>query len=460
MRREFDRDAVSRLASRIILEELEERNVEAVALAFVDSAGIARMKCVPITRLERVAKFGVGFSVVFTGAQADDAFAPVPGITGPTGDLRLVPDLGAAAVLDCSPGWAWAPVDQCDQSGHVWPGCQRDFLRRMVDQARKQDVELQAGLELEWVVARETEGELQPIHVGPGYGAATFGLIEAHMMAILRSTAAADIAVQQIHPEYGLGQVELSIAPAEPVRACDQSVLARHIIRTVAAQSGWRASFSPAVIIGSVGNGAHPHFSLWRQGMNLFHGGGEAEGLTADGASFVAGVLDHLDALTALGAPSPASALRLKPSAWAGAYCCWGSENREAALRLAAAEGPNAKQTANFEWKSVDGAANPYLVLGGIIAAGLDGLERRLELPRPVVHDPAALSQEARTEKGITRLPETLSQSADALESSVVLREKMGGVLHGSVVAVRRGEAAASEGLSDDELVSRHRWRY
>lgn len=429
-------------------------------LAFVDSAGIGRIKGVPINRLERVAETGVGFSVVFTGAQADDAFAPVPGVTGPTGDLRLVPDLGAAAVLDCSPGWAWAPVDQRDQAGNAWPGCQRDFLRRMVGEAREHDLEVQAGLELEWVVARESEGELHPIHVGPGYGAATFGVIESQMITILRSTAAADITVLQIHPEFGLGQVELSIAPTEPVRACDQSVLARHIIRTVAAQSGWRASFSPAAIIGSVGNGAHPHFSLWRHGANLFHGGGEAEGLTPDGASFVAGALDQLDALTALGAPSPVSALRLKPSAWAGAYCCWGRENREAALRLAAAEGPNAKQTANFEWKSVDGAANPYLVLGGIIAAGLDGIKRRLELPSPVVHDPATLSPNARAENSISRLPETLSESADALESSVVLREKMGEVLHGSVVGVRRGEAAASEGLGDDELVLRHRWRY
>ena len=106
------------------------------------------------------------------------------------------------------------------------------------------------------------------------------------------------------------------------------------------------------------------------------------------GEAFVAGMLQHLPALTAVGVPSALSYQRLQPGHWAGAYACWGNENREAALRLEGAGGPAAAQSANVEWKSVDGAANPYLAAGVLIAAGLDGLARSLELPPAVQDDP------------------------------------------------------------------------
>lgn len=429
------------------VEELAERGARAAALVFVDSAGVARMKCVPLARLADAAERGIGLSVVFAGVQANDAFAPVPGIKGPTGDLRLRADLEAAAVLPCSPGWAWVPVDQYDQEGRLWPACQRSFLRSMVERARERGLDLQAGYELEWAVGRDGPGGYEPGHDGPGYGAATFGAIGDQMLAVVDALAEAGLEVAQIHPEYGVGQVELSLAPRDPLRACDESVFARHVIRTVAEQAGWRASFSPAVVLGGVGNGAHLHVSVWREGGSLLTGG-----LRPEGEAFLAGALEHVDALTALAAPSPVSAFRLKPSCWAGAFACWGVENREAALRLAS---PTAL-SANVEWKSLDGAANPYLALGGLIAAGLDGIERGLRLPAPVVLDPATMPEQERPR----RLPETLTAATDAFAASELLRTAMGDFLHGSIVATRRAEVAFATALSDEELVAFHRWRY
>ena len=117
-------------------------------------------------------------------------------------------------------------------------------------------------------------------------------------------------------------------------------------------------------------------------------------------------------------------------------------------------------RSANVEWKSVDGVANPYLVLGGIVAAGLDGMERGLLLPPPVSADPDELSEEERAGGSITRLPESLAAATEALAGSTVLREAMGEYLHDRVVAVRRAEAKASAGLDEETLVARHRWRY
>jgi glutamine synthetase len=442
------------------VEELHDAGVRAVALVLVDNAGIARMKCVPIDGLARAAERGIGWSSVWGLALSDDSFAHEPGLYSPTGDVRLRADLDAAALLGCSPGWAWAPIDHHEQTGEPWAGCQRTFLRRMVERGCGQGIELQVAWELEWTIGDDGPDGFEALHDGPGYGAATFGQTGDVMLELFDALDASGLEVEQIHPEYSDGQMELSLAVREPLRACDESVLARHVVRTVADQAGWRASFSPRVVAGSVGNGAHIHFSVWRDGENQLAGGEGPEGLRPAGEAFLAGVLEHLPALTALGAPVGVSYERLQPSHWAGAYACWGNENREAALRLEGTGGQAAARRANVEWKSVDCAANPYLVAGAVLAAGLDGLARARTLPPAVSADPAELSEEERAATGIVRLPETLADAAEAFAASAVLRQAMGEFLHDCVAAVRRAEAAATSGLGEEALVERYRWRF
>ena len=442
------------------VDEIAALGARAAALVFVDNAGIARMKCVPLDRLGRAAERGVGMSTIFGVIRGDDQFADLEGVNSPVGDMRLVADLGAAAVLSCSPGWAWAPVDQRDQEGRPWPGCQRGFLRRMISRAAVAGLDVLAAYELEWTIGREEGDRFVPIHAGPGYGAATFDRVGEYLLGMLGALAAAGVAVEQAHPEYSPGQVEVSLSPRDPLRAADESVLTRHIARTLAFQAGWRASFAPVVASDLLGNGAHAHFSVWRDGENQFAGGDGPAGLRPTGESFLAGVLAHLAALIAIGAPTAISYRRLQPSHWAGAYACWGHENREAALRLEAAVGPAAPNSANVEWKSVDPAANPYLVLGGVIAAGMDGVRRGLRLPRPIDVDPATLSDDERRAGDVIRLPDNLATAAEALASCTLLREAMGDYLHDCVVHVRREDAAAAGGMDDAELLAQHRWRY
>ena len=437
-------------------EELANAGVRAMALVLVDNAGIARMKCVSIDRLDRAARRGIGWAELWGLSLSDDSFAHPPELYSPTGDLRLRADLAAARPVGGAPGWGWAPIDHHLQSGTPWPGCQRGFLRRMVDEARERGYELQAAWELECVVGADHSEGFEALHKGPGYGAVTFGVTNWFMLELFDALAVSGVEVEQVHPEYADGQMELSLAVRDPIAACDESVLARHLVGTVAGRHGWRASFAPRVVAGSVGNGAHLHVSVWQDGENQLAGGTGPESLRPAGAAFIAGALEHLPALTAIGAPSPLSYVRLVPGHWSGAYVCWGNENREASLRLEGAGGLGAGRSANVEWKSVDGAANPYLALAALIAAGLDGLERGLELPPPVHEDPDALPNSRRP----ARLPETLTEAAEALAGSAVLRDAMGEYLHSRVVAVRRAEAERAEGLDETALVSRYRWRF
>jgi len=228
----------------------------------------------------------------------------------------------------------------------------------------------------------------------------------------------------------------------------------------VSARHGYRASFAPSVIAGSVGNGGHVHLSAWRDGQNLLAGGPGRHGLTAEGEAFAGGIFERLPALTAVGAPSVASYLRLVPSRWAGVYQCWGRENREAALRLVTGSAGEQDARANIEIKCFDLAANPYLVTGALIAAGLAGLEAGATLPPEVDGDPAGLSPAQITDRGLRRLPQTLADATDCLERDAVLRSAMGEPLAEAFLAVRRGEAETFARASPEEIVAQTRWRW
>ncbi len=442
------------------VEELAGRGVRAVALVLVDNAGIARMKAVPVDRLGHAAERGVGWAEAWSVSLASDLFAFESGLFTATGDLRLRADLDAARVLGCSQGWGFAPVDHYEQSGKSWPGCQRLALRRQVDRARALGIEARMGWELEWILGREDGGGFEPLRDWTAYGAATFPRIEALLLDLFDALAASGLSPEQIHPEYSTGQIELSLPPRDPLGACDDAVFARHVVRTLAERHGFVASFAPRAIAGSVGSGAHLHASVWEGDANLFSGGDGPAGVRPPGAAFVAGVLPELPALTAVGCPSPLSYARLQPSHWAGVFTCWGNENREAALRLAAAGGASAARSANLEWKAVDGAANPYLAAAGLLGAGLAGIEQGLIPPPPFEGDPAGLSEAERAERGLRRLPLSLADSTNALAASATLREAYGPFLHDRIVAVRRAEMAAAEGADESELVEIYRLRY
>jgi len=214
------------------------------------------------------------------------------------------------------------------------------------------------------------------------------------------------------------------------------------------------------VIPGHVGNGGHVHVSVVRDDANLFAGGDGPFGMTRDGAAFTAGVLAELPALLAIGAPAVASYLRLVPSHWAGAYTCWGLETREAALRFVTGSTGSEQRSANLEAKSFDLAANPYLLVGCLLAAGIAGIDAGATLPEPVRGDPGLLDAAERERLGIARLPETLDQAVDAFAASAVLREALGDVLADAVIAVRRAESARFADASPEQIATALRWVY
>jgi glutamine synthetase len=257
--------------------------------------------------------------------------------------------------------------------------------------------------------------------------------------------------VEGYYPESGPGQQELNIRFAEAMRSADQQIIYRETVRGMANQHGIIGSFLPKIFEDKAGSGCHLNFSLWRKGENISGDPHQSNGISREAGAFIAGLLDHLPALCAITIPSKNSYRRIRPHYWAGAFRAWGTQNREAAVRICKnSEGTRASR---IEYKISDATANPYVALGALMAAGIDGLQRNLKLPEEVTIDPGLIPEADRNARGIDLLPQNLGEALAALRKDDVLLEALGKGLARSFTAVRQNEWEALKDMSLEEEV-------
>ena len=289
-------------------------------------------------------------------------------------------------------------------------------------------------------------------------------MMTAHKVidAVITALEAQGIQAEQYHPELGCGQQELSIHHTHPLAAADQQIMYRETVRNVAYQHGLYASFAPKPFFNQAGNGAHIHFSLWdgAGGVNLIYDPFGPYNVTPLGMQFIAGILAHLSGLLALTCASYNSYHRLQPRSWSTAYAAWGPDNRDCAVRVVSRFNSDEEGSANAELKAADASANPYLALGGLIAAGLDGVRNRLAPGQPTQIDPDRYSDAEREQRHIRRLPQTLAESLDELEKDAVLTEALGPLLTKSYLAVKRLEYDTFSKNDEAFEIRHHFWKY
>jgi glutamine synthetase len=438
-------------------EELAKAEVAGVTIVWADNNGIPRSRTVPVGRLVDVAAEGVGITTLFAVFDSHDriTFAHDQ-LSTPSGDVRLLPVLDRLRPLAGQPALAWAPGRQLAADGSAWPYDPRGVLEAQVKHADELGLEVRVGYELEFFVGLEAE-ELRPAHHGPAYSPHALLAIDEFVAQLLRDLDANGLRIGQLHAEYGLAQVELSLPVSDPVTGADNQLLARQTIHAAARAHGLRVSFAPLVTADGVGNGWHIHTSLWRGGENLLAGDADPG---REGASYIAGLLRDLPAIVAVSAPSVPSLARLRPGYFASAYAFWGVENREAALRYVPSSELLGSSHANVELKPSDASANPYLALAAVIAAGLAGVDESLGLPAPVAEDPGGWTEYERERAGIVPLPSTPEQQEQALLGSARVRAALGEPLLGAFLAVRRSDAEWAAERPLEEIISAHLWRY
>jgi glutamine synthetase len=447
--------------SEEVIKKAQAAGVQLVRFLYCDHSGVTRAKAIHVSHLGNKLHEGIGLTRAQMAMNLLEQLIDIEGME-PVGEIRLVPDPETFSVLPWTPSSASLLCDQLDHDHRNWGACPRSFLKDMTERAAQMGIRVEATFENEFYLAREQDGSYEPFDHAPVYSSIGLDLSAQVMHDIVQALVAQDIVVEQAINEYGPGQQEISVRHSAGVRAADTQIKLRDTVRGVALQHRLWASFAPKPFPDAIGSGCHVHFSLWdtNNGRNLLYDEQDAHGLSAVGRHFIAGLLDHLPALLALTCPSYNSYRRLQPHMWSSAYTAWGFDNREAAVRAVSPFWGREEQTCNIELKAVDASANPYLALGGLIAAGLDGIQRQLDPGEPCEHDPGKLSEAEREQRHIRRLPTSMGATLENLAHDELLVEAMGNFLRRSYLAVRRSEEQAFAKEDADFEIRHHFYKF
>lgn len=425
-----------------ILLQARQAGVKLVRFLYCGNDGVIRGKAASIEALGGALEAGIGLTVAMQSFTMLDRLVPA-GSFGPVGEIRLVPDLSTFAVLPYGPKSARVLVDMVQIDRTPWAICPRTFLKRMIARAAEHGVRVVAAFENEFYLARmDNEGRFMPLDRSNCFSSIGMDNAAPVIIEIVESLEKQNIVVQQYYPELGPGQQEISVRHLEALSAADQQLVVRETVRGVAANHGVIASFAPKPFPDQAGSGCHIHLSLWdmASGRNILSDPVGPYGLSTAAQHMIGGVLAHLPGLVAVTAPTVNSYRRLQPRFWSSAYCCYGPDNREAALRIPSLFWGREAESTNVELKPCDPACNPYLALGTLIAACLDGIERGIQPPEAVAVDPATLSEEERERLGAYRLPTTLDEALIALEQDEVLTKALGERLAHEYLVVKQAE--------------------
>jgi len=403
-------------------QRLRAAGVHTLLVQFTDLHGCAKGKFVPLTHLEDVLGHGAGFAG--------------PSIWG-TGLPRTGPRSEYYARGDAATGDGFV-------EGQPFEACPRQVLRRATARLAERGWVLRTGLEPEFFLLRRQGGDWVPADDAdrldkPSYDLRSLPRQAGFLHALNQALTACGLDVLQLDHEDAHGQYEVNFAHGEALASADHLMLFKLAAQALAEAQGMVFSMMPKPFEDQPGSGLHFHVSLWERGgarRCLFGPEGPAD-LTELARHFIAGVLAHSPALSAIAAPTVNSYKRLtvgesiSGTTWAPACVAHGPNNRTALVRTL---------PGRFEWRLPDAAANPYLATAALIAAGLDGVDRRLD-PGPEVTDDLFDCPPPRLrERGIGLLPQSLAQALDALESDAVIHGALGETLTQEFLRLKREE--------------------
>jgi glutamine synthetase len=429
-----------------------------VFVGVCDLSGHVRGKAFPVADLDARLRKGMGY----TGANIMmSAFGPIyDNPFGTVGDLALIPDTTTKVDVAFE---GFAPerfylADIRTTQGEAWSCCPRSFLRRAIEDLRRE-----SGLQV--FSAFEQEFVYTGVDARPGttYGLDAYrhqGLFGEALVAAIRG---AGLTPDSFLPEYAPRQYEVTVAPTAGIRAADEAVIVREMARAVAFRLGHRVILSPVPDFDEVGNGTHIHFSLRDAvGRPIMHDASRPYGLSLAGEHFVAGILHHLPALTALTAPSIVSYMRLRPNRWAPVWANLAERDRGASLRVCAVFDTaleDAAQQFNVEFRVSDATASPYMALGALVHAGVDGIRKGMKLSAPTktVWD---MTEEERQAAGLTTLPGSLVQALDLLKANETVCGWLGPELLDAYTRLKMSELDAVRGQSDKDICARYAAAY
>ncbi|NJE76813.1 type I glutamate--ammonia ligase [Thermococcus sp. ES12] len=388
---------------------LESKGVRFIQLIFVDINGVPKGMEVPIERYDEAIDDGIAFDG-----------SSIPGFEGiEDSDLIFKADPSTYAEIP------WEGVSRV--YGYIYKGDKpyhadpRGVLRNALEELEKAGFKAYIGPEPEFYLFRKNGSwELQIPDSGGYFDLVTLDKARGIRREIALRMPSLGLIPEVLHHEVGKAQHEIDFRYDEALRTADNIISFKHIVKATAEAHGLYATFMPKPLYGFPGNGMHLHISLWEDGKNAFIG---EDGLSETALHFIAGILKHAKALTAVTNPTVNSYKRLVPGYEAPVYISWGYRNRSALIRVPAFWGNGAR----IEYRCPDPSANPYLAFAAILMAGLDGIRRKLEPSAYVEENVYEMDGSKRESLGIDTLPESLGEALELLEKDKVVRKALGG---------------------------------
>ncbi|WP_136589776.1 type I glutamate--ammonia ligase [Salinigranum halophilum] len=408
--------------AQAVLDEIEEKNVNFLRLQFTDILGTVKNVSVPASQAEKAFTEGIYFD-----GSSIEGFVRIQ-----ESDMRLKPDPSTFAVLPWrSTETGSAARFMCDvidtSTGEPFTGDPRYVLKQALARAEEMGYEVNAAPEPEFFLFEEDEdgrATTKTNDAGGYFDVAPKDLASDVRRDIIYGLEEMGFEMEASHHEVAEGQHEINFKYDDALSTADNVATFRMVVRAIAAEHGYHATFMPKPIPRINGSGMHTHISLFTEdGENAFHDDDDEFNLSETAHSFLAGVLEHAPALAAITNPTVNSYKRLVPGYEAPVYVAWSDRNRSALIRKPAARVPAASR---IEARFPDPSCNPYLALAVLIHAGLDGIEAGLEAPDPIRENIYEFDEAKREEYGITTLPSNLGEALDALEADEAVQEALG----------------------------------
>jgi glutamine synthetase len=453
-------DCLAGLPSHI-LEKMAAHDIQLIRFIWVDHNGISRGKAVSRRYLSERIISGIGLAKCRQAANAFDSVVPFEGF-GAVGEVRMIPDPDTFIALPHAPGSAAMLCDLIDLDGQPWEACPRQFLKEAINATKEMGFDPVAAFEPEFTMFRSqpTANGTELFDDSFCFDNVGFDLANDFSIGLTKALIQEGVDVEIYHPEFGAGQHELTCRHADALKAADTYVWQRAITRGMAIRGGHWASFAPIPQKGFRGNGNHVHLSLWRDGVNAFHDPHDQFGLSKIGYHFIGGLLAHAPALVALTCASVNSYRRLLPGMWSGAFANYGPDNREAAVRIPSALRGRASASTNVEFKPCDSTANPYIALGALLFAGLDGIRNSLDPGAALTLDPNRLTDAELRRHGVRTLPAQFEEALAMLDQSVFFQSVLGPLRHLLYLGIKESDLREFRNLDESKEFLHYSTRY
>ncbi len=401
-----------------IIRMVEEQNVKFIRLQFTDIFGVLKNIAIPADQLSKALEGEIQFD-----GSSIEGFVRIE-----ESDMNLRPGLDTFVTFPWRPKEGAVARMICDvynPDGTPFAGCPRGRLKSVIAEAEEMGFFMNAGPEAEFFLFHTDEEGLPTLktHDRAGYFDMTpADLGENARRDMVLTLSDMGFEVEASHHEVAAGQHEIDFKYNDALTTADSLATFRLVVRTVAQRHGLHASFMPKPIFGINGSGMHTHQSLFRGEENAFYDPKAPYELSETALNYIAGIIEHVKAFTAITNPTVNSFKRLVPGYEAPVYVAWSQRNRSPLIRIPARRGLGTR----VEVRSPDPSCNPYLALAVMLKAGLDGIQRKLTPPEPVERNIYEMTEEERKNRNIDSLPGNLFDALQELEQDPVMIAAIG----------------------------------